>query len=249
MASFTVAIVVPCYNEGSRLPTAAFRRCLADAGLHFIFVDDGSRDATSDRIAEIRAGHEACVTAIRLPINQGKAEAIRTGMQCAFAHDAKFAGFWDADLATPLEAIGPFLRLLEERPEIAMVFGARVKLLGRHVERRAARHYLGRVFATVASMLLRLPVYDTQCGAKMFRVDDVTRDLWSVPFLGRWTFDVELLARYIERLGSARAAAAHIYEYALERWEDVAGSKVRPVHFLTGLRDVARVYWKYRLRA
>jgi hypothetical protein len=197
----------------------------------------------------VRAGHEACVTAIRLPTNRGKAEAIRAGIQCAFDRDAKFVGFWDADLATPLEAIEPFMRLFEERPEIEMVFGARIKLLGRHVERRATRHYLGRVFATVASTLLRLPVYDTQCGAKIFRVDAATRALWSAPFVGRWTFDVEILARYIERVGSARGAAAHIYEYPLERWEDVAGSKVRPVHFLTGLRDVARVYWKYRLRA
>jgi glycosyltransferase involved in cell wall biosynthesis len=249
VATPAATIVVPCYNEGSRLPTDAFRRRLSQPGVEFIFVDDGSRDGTSERIEEIRAGHEACVTRIRLEANRGKAEAIRAGMQHAFARDAKFVGFWDADLATPLEAIEAFMRLLDERPEIEMVFGSRIKLLGRHVQRRATRHYLGRVFATVVSMLLRLPVYDTQCGAKIFRVDDATRGLWAAPFAGRWTFDVELLARYIERIGSARLAAEHIYEYPLERWEDVAGSKVRPVHFLTGLRDVARVYWKYRLRA
>jgi glycosyltransferase involved in cell wall biosynthesis len=245
----SVVIVVPCYNEGSRLPTDAFRRHLSRPGVDFIFVDDGSRDETAARIEELRAGNGERITAIRLANNRGKAEAIRAGIQRALEGHADFVGFWDADLATPLEAIDPFMRIFEDRPEIEMVFGSRVKLLGRHVERRAARHYLGRVFATVVSALLRLPIYDTQCGAKIFRVNDATPGLWAAPFAGRWTFDVEILARYIERLGSARVAAGRIYEYPLDRWEDVAGSKVRAVHFLTALRDVARIYWKYTLRA
>jgi hypothetical protein len=62
------------------------------------------------------------------------------------------------DLATPHSAVYDLLRILTATPHIEMVFGLRVKLLGRDIERRAVRHYLGRVFATCASLVLKLPV-------------------------------------------------------------------------------------------
>ena len=222
-----------------------FRRFLSKSDLSFILVDDGSRDNTVERLREVQAGFEERVIVHQQPQNGGKAEAVRTGMNMAFGLGATYAGFWDADLATPLDAIPRFLALLEARPELDMVFGSRVKLLGRNVQRQALRHYLGRVFATTVSVMLGLPIYDTQCGAKIFRVRSETRQLTERPFLSRWTFDVEMLARYISLLGVTRAAGA-IYEYPLESWQDVAGSKVRPYDFLVAFRDVTRIWWTYR---
>jgi dolichyl-phosphate beta-glucosyltransferase len=241
-------MVVPCYNEELRLPAIQFRQFLCESRFQFVFVDDGSLDKTLDRLESVRQGKEDRVFVLRLPANQGKAEAVRMGFNFALDRGADFVGYWDADLATPLEAIPQFMAIFENRPDLDMVFGARVKLLGRHVHRQITRHYLGRVFATVVSTLLRLPIYDTQCGAKIFRVRPGTPQLTAEPFRSRWVFDVELLARYIGQLGSAQMAAQRIYEFPLDSWEDIGGSKVKPLDFFVALRDVTLIYWKY-LRA
>jgi dolichyl-phosphate beta-glucosyltransferase len=240
-----VMIVVPCYNEELRLPSDQFQRFLCESQVRFVFVDDGSRDKTLDRLESLRQGREDRVFVLRSQTNQGKAEAVRMGFNFALDHDAEYVGYWDADLATPLDAIPEFMAVLAARPDLDMVFGSRVKLLGRHVNRRLGRHYLGRVFATVVSILLRLPIYDTQCGAKIFRVRPGIRDLTAEPFRTRWVFDVEILARYIRQLGSPKIAAERIYEYPLNVWEDVGGSKVKPLDFFVAFRDVIRIYWKY----
>jgi hypothetical protein len=165
----------------------------------------------------------------------------------AFDTNPDFAGYWDADMATPLEAIPSFCQLLESHAEIAMVFGARVRLLGRAIERSPLRHYLGRVFATAASLTIGLPIYDTQCGAKLFRVCPLVRSLFQQPFMTRWLFDVEIIARLIQacRRDNLRLPKDLIYELPLQTWSDVAGSKVKPLDFFKSFFDLARIYWKY----
>ena len=241
-------IVVPCYNEGLRLPAAQFRQFLSESQVRFVFVDDGSEDNTIELLASLREGNADRVTVLRSETNQGKAEAVRMGVNFALDQGVEYFGFWDGDLATPLDAISQFLEVFHSRPTVDMVFGSRVKLLGRKVERRAARHYLGRMFATVVSVMLRLPVYDTQCGAKIFRVGSGTRNLYAEPFLSRWVFDVEVLARYIVQIGSPQLAAQRIYEYPLHTWEDIAGSKVKVRDFFIALYDLGKIYRKYLRR-
>jgi len=240
-----VMIVVPCYNEEHRLPADRFQKFLCESPLRLVFVDDGSRDKTFDVLEGLRKGREDRVYVLRSSANQGKAEAVRKGLNFALDQDAQYIGYWDADLATPLDAIGDFMAVFAADPGLDMVFGSRVKLLGRHVQRKTSRHYLGRVFATVVSTILRLPIYDTQCGAKIFRVRPGTKELLAEPFQTRWVFDVEILARYIRQLGSAQPATERIYEYPLKTWEDVGGSKVKPLDFFVAFRDVFGIYWKY----
>ena len=109
------------------------------------------------------------------------------------------------------------------------------------------RHSGGRVFATLASLALGLPVYDTQCGAKLFRASREFESLLAEPFLTTWEFDVELMARLVRaRRGSERPQAHQvIYEYPLERWHDVPGSKVRALDFFGSILGLARIRRTY----
>src|SRR5262249_16117766 len=144
----------------------------------FLFVNDGSTD---DTISVLKALHEddpERYVICDLPRNVGKAEAVRAGVLLAFAAGPDYMGYWDADLATPLGMIPTFCTLLDDRPDLEMVFGARVRLLGRNNERSMVRHYLGRTFATATSITLALGIYDTQCGAKLFRVSPTMRSLF-----------------------------------------------------------------------
>ena len=242
---------MPCYNEAHRLDCASFRAYLAEANcVRLIFVDDGSKDGTGALLNNIRAGYESRASVLHLDVNKGKGEAVRLGVLHALREDdPHLVGFWDADLATPLSAIERFIQIFERMPEIEMVFGSRVKLLGRQVKRDPRRHYMGRVFATVVSTMLELPIYDTQCGAKLFRVSSGIEDVLAAPFLSRWVFDVEMIARYRkEYRNDTRRLERAIYEYPLEFWEDKAGSKVRPSDFVRAALDVYRIWSTYLRR-
>lgn len=241
-------IVVPCYNEASRLQTAAFHSFIQPGQpIRFLFVNDGSTDATIAVLESMRNGFEQYIRILDLAKNEGKGEAVRQGMLHASREDdARYVGFWDADLATPLNAIPLLLEKLEEHPRLQMAFGSRVRLLGRDIHRKAARHYLGRIFATTVSLMLRLPVYDTQCGAKLFRVTPELHQLLDEPFISRWVFDVEILARAIAAHGGDAQYLSHsVYEVPLPRWEDVSGSKVHAGDFFRAFLDVLKIYRRY----
>jgi hypothetical protein len=94
--------------------------------------------------------------------------------------------------------------------------------------------------------MLRLPIYDTQCGAKLFRASPALRALLAKPFLTGWTFDVEILARLLAMPApGAPALAERIHELPLEEWRDVRGSKVRARDSLLAVRDLVRIWRVY----
>jgi len=182
------------------------------------------------------------VEVFTLPSNTGKAEAVRRGLLVAVRGGASVVGYYDADLATPPDELLRLRGVLESRPELAGVFGSRVARLGSSIERRALRHYLGRAYATLASLALGITVYDTQCGAKLFRVDDTLTAALSRPFRSSWAFDVELLHRLLRGgHGAAPKPVSAFVEVPLEAWRDVRGSKLRLGPALGALADLAAI--------
>jgi glycosyltransferase involved in cell wall biosynthesis len=240
----TTIIVMPCYNEAARLDLAAFDaffgRC---SDVTLLMVDDGSTDETPLLIERLRQRHPRRVLTLRLGENVGKAEAVRRGMELAIRRRATLAGYWDADLATPLEAILRFREVFAERPELLLVMGSRVALLGRDIRRSWRRHLLGRAFATAASWALGFSVYDTQCGAKLLRVTRQTAELFRRPFATRWIFDVEILQRILNATDGTDAGGV-LYEYPLERWHEVRGTRLKTSDFVVAAFDLFRIYWR-----
>lgn len=239
-----VVIVVPCFDEAQRLNGEPFLACAAMLPrVRFLFVDDGSRDDTRAVLHSLREKAPAMVEVLPLDTNVGKAEAVRHGMLRALAGLPYAVGYWDADLATPLDELGRFVDLLEKRPEVVMVMGSRVALLGRDIRRSPVRHYLGRLFATAASWVLGLPVYDTQCGAKLFRADAVREGIFDVPFVTRWLLDVEILQRLlrVRRERGPAGVTAGVHELPLEAWRDVRGSKLSGAQMLRAALDLLRL--------
>ena len=155
-------------------------------------------------------------------------------------------GFWDADLATPFSELPAFVEVLEEHPEVDVVVGSRVKLMGRTIERRAMRHYLGRVFATAASLALELPVTTRSAGEALPR-DPGVRRVFEAPFLARWVFDVELLARVLAaHPGGPAARQRSSTSCRSAHWADVHGSKLKPSDFVKAAIDLAMIRVRYR---
>lgn len=239
------AIVIPCYNEENRLDIQAFLDFAnGNENIHFVMVNDGSSDGTWDLLTTLADQHNRFVP-INLKTNSGKAEAVRIGFNKAFTLNYDNIGYWDADLATPLDEIINFINLIKS-PEKNMVFGSRIRLLGRSIERKAARHYLGRLFATVASLILQITIYDTQCGAKLFRN---TRDLqivFSKPFTTTWIFDVEIIARIklLNRYFNNQPLDQTAVEHPLNKWFDVPGSKLNTGDFFKAAAELFTV-WKF----
>jgi glycosyltransferase involved in cell wall biosynthesis len=214
----------------------------------FLFVDDGSGDRTFDVLQKLAAQNPGSCQILKLEKNSGKAEAVRRGFVQGLTSGSDYLAFWDADLATPLEVLPTFLKIFEERPVLEMIFGARVKLMGHDIRRQTTRHYLGRIFATFASHTLRLEIYDTQCGAKMFRKTDTLVRMFETPFLSKWIFDVELIARFLKDKKPIRRdqIEALIYEMPLPAWYDVAGSKVKPGDFFKAIGELWRIRSAYK---
>ena len=239
----STAIIIPCYNEDKRLNFFAYET-FAKYCPHFdlYFVNDGSTDNTRLLLNDFCKNNPA-IKLLDLKTNIGKANALREAVLSLSTCDYEFIGYLDADLATPLEELLFFSEVFKAKPNLQCVMGARVDLLGRNVHRKLSRHYLGRIFATLASFALDLRVYDTQCGAKIFRKEMAT-EIFHKPFISRWLFDIELLFR-IKKSKQITDITQTIYEFPLTRWIDIPGSKLKLRDFIKAPYELLKIYWHY----
>jgi dolichyl-phosphate beta-glucosyltransferase len=235
-----LSIVIPAYNEESRLPSTleAVRGFLASKPYtsEIILADDGSEDRTAE-IATAFATQIPCLRVLRLE-HRGKAHTVRDGILTA---TGQFVMFTDADLSTPIHFADRLLSELERGADIAI--GSREGEGAQRHEEPAYRHLMGRVFNTVVRLLAVPGINDTQCGFKAFKAA-VAHDIFSSARLydkDRTITGPRVTGFDVEILFVARKHGYRIVEVPVE-WTHVSGSKVAPVSDSVRMfADVVRV--------
>ena len=220
-----ITIIIPFYNEVARINLEKFKQIFnAFPHYNFVLVDDGSSDQTIEILEEFKAEFFT-IQVLKLAKNVGKAEAIRSAVLSISNCD--FISYYDADLATPFSELDKLIQFSIQNPTYKMVMGARIKLIGNGVKRSLKRHYFGRIFATIVSQfILKVAVYDTQCGAKVINYH-IAKQIFEKPFISKWLFDVELL----KRLQKTHNLKDTVKEIPLEKWEEIGNSKIKVSDF------------------
>ena len=241
-----VSLVVPVYNEADRWNRGYWVDLLSLDSVHWIFVDDGSSDTTSEKLRDLP--HSLKHEILRLSGNRGKGEAIRAGFLFFFGSDSdgqalgalragtvrsKLVGFLDADAAFSKEDISRILSVASGKilrdpsrsfPAESVIYNSvwasRVAMSGRKIIRTPSRHYLGRIVSTLLSPFVPSMPYDSQCGFKIFEASDEFKDAIATPFKTRWFFDLEILIKW----GKTNGSRLKIWEEPLDSWTDIPGS-------------------------
>jgi len=222
-----VCIIIPCYNEQYRIPIKDYIESYNNSIFYYLFVNDGSSDLTIDVLNEFMNGRENRVSILDYKINQGTSKAVRLGVLAALKrNEFSIIGYVDADLATPLNEILKITNQIND--DVKFVFGSRIKRIGANIKRKWYRHILGRIFATIASKMLKIGVYDTQCGAKFFH-KSIVEPLFLEKFRSKWIFDLEIFLRLIN-LFNNKDINKIAKEIPLQNWADVSGSKLKLLH-------------------
>lgn len=240
-------IVIPCYNEATRLQLDKFQQFIdQQADFRLCFVNDGSRDNTLEVLQSFQQANPHQVDVYDMPQNGGKAEAVRAGMlYLVEERQVQTVGFMDADLSTSFEDYFELTRSLTSNYQ-KLVFGSRKLLKNNNIDRSLFRSIASGIVGVLIHSILRLPIQDTQCGAKVF-TSDLARDCFRESFVTRWLFDVELFIRAKKQYGR-NEVMNKIQEQPLSGWMDVEGSKLTLKDSLMIPAQLMKIFVNYDLR-
>jgi dolichyl-phosphate beta-glucosyltransferase len=229
MSGLALSVVVPAYNEATRLPRtlARIREYLDQAGESYelLVVDDGSADATAE--VAIAAGGPA-LRLLRNDGNRGKGYSVRRGMLAAQGGRRLMT---DADLSTPIEELPRLMRALDQGADVAIASRAlpesRIE-----VHQSWLRENAGRVFNLLVRVLALPALHDTQCGFKLFSAT-AAQEAFSMARLDGFSFDVEVL--YVAHRRGRRIAEVPVV------WRNDAATRVALGKGLSAFLDLARI--------
>lgn len=153
MSNPPLSIVIPCYNEADGIDAlyervSAVARDATDGRYEIVFVNDGSRDATWEKLVA-KAQADANVVAVNLSRNMGHQLALTAGL--AYSRGERVLVL-DADLQDPPELLPKMMQLMDDGADV--VYGQRVERKGETIFKRAS----ASVFYKMLSWLTDTPI-------------------------------------------------------------------------------------------
>lgn len=192
-----LSLIVPMYNEigiieqNARVYQSDLKEHFADYEL--IFVDDGSTDGCGEAVEKLGLPN---TRVIRYTPNQGKGNAVRTGM---LASDGDIAMFLDADVAYGTEVITRAVDLFREHPEAGMVIGSRPMHPEGYEGYTALRKLASKTYIKVLNVAGGFKLSDSQCGCKAYR-KEAAHEIFSRVETKGFAFDFETIL-WAQKLG------------------------------------------------
>ena len=217
--SFGRTIVIPYFNEISRFPIHVFIQQTKKLNhINFVLVDDGSSDQLSEEIkAQTRIQKLKNIHVIVHDKNCGKAKALNTGMLFSVAQNSDQIGFMDADFSSSIDELMRLFNILSSTNSDAVI-GSRKSNGNNNIESEFHRWLAGRLFSVFIRLYLHINIIDTQCGAKVFKVNNLLLDSLKQPVINPWLYDLQLLLPIIKSGGL-------VTETTLNNWKNGPGSK------------------------
>lgn len=240
-----VGVVIPCYNEESRLRTETFKSFVANnLGYHLCFVNDGSADNTLEVLNDLARGREDYISVYNCPKNGGKAEAVRQGtLHLIKDPQLDYIGYLDADLSTNFQDFDDLVQTISDS-SFKIVGGSRINRMGADITKAGSRAIISKSINLIIRKILGMSFQDTQCGAKVM-TREVAEQLFQKKFLTSWLFDVEIFIR-MKKFYGAGEAEKFICEQPLKRWIHEDGSKLSMKDSIKILGQLFQITVAYR---
>jgi dolichyl-phosphate beta-glucosyltransferase len=198
-----IALFIPCYNEESRLKVEDIRAFILQNcdNVDFIFIDDGSSDATGDLIQERLVDNKSAYL-IRLEKNLGKGNALREGISRNLNKPYEYFGFIDADLDIPFPQVNKLFNVLSNSDCLIAI--SRRDLVG-NISFNRLRSFSSVVMLLIANKIIQFnpDLKDTQCGCKLFK-KEIVEQCFKEEFISDWLFDIEIFLRLKNKMDNPR---------------------------------------------
>ncbi|ENW90108.1 glycosyltransferase family 2 protein [Acinetobacter dispersus] len=184
----TYSIVIPVYNHPHYL--ADLVQHLSQFQYPIILVNDGS-DAACTAILHQLAQQHPLVDLVEHQINQGKGQAVMTGLQHAAQLGISHVLQIDADGQHCWDDVAKFIALSQQHPQ-AMVIGQPV-FDASVPKKRLYGRYVTHFWVWLNS--LSFEIKDSMCGFRIYPLAQTIQILNTARFQPRMGFDSEILVR------------------------------------------------------